>query len=152
MLNDKPEIDEVTLILPFNELQVGCVTFTIGASGITGAELTIILLTGDIQPRSSFAVKGYVAGKQIRKNTGRIRIINTIYAVSHSASRRSSNGNCSCLIKTCWLHNCCCRRSRSPRNCIYNSRCNQRNATISILSRQIIIPGLIPVKIPLVLE
>ncbi len=50
MLNVNPEVPELTEMAPVTTAQVGCVTFTVGASGAAGCAFIITVLPADIQP------------------------------------------------------------------------------------------------------
>ena len=57
MLNDKPVVDELTVIVPVAREQVGCaVTLAVGADGVAGCAFTVTLVTALAQPDAFLAV------------------------------------------------------------------------------------------------
>ena len=57
MLNVKPVVDELTVIVPVAREQVGCaVTLAVGAAGVAGCAFTVTLVSALAQPVAFFAV------------------------------------------------------------------------------------------------
>ena len=57
MLNVKPVVDELTVIVPVATAQVGCaVTLAVGAAGVAGCAFTVTLVTALAQPDAFLAV------------------------------------------------------------------------------------------------
>jgi hypothetical protein len=57
MLNVKPVVDELTVMVPVAREQVGCaVTLAVGAAGVAGCVFTVTLVTALAQPDAFLAV------------------------------------------------------------------------------------------------
>ena len=57
MLNDKPVVDELTVIVPVATAHVGCaVTLAVGAVGVAGCAFTVTVVTALAQPDAFLAV------------------------------------------------------------------------------------------------
>ena len=57
ILNVKPVVDELTVIVPVATAHVGCaVTLAVGAAGVAGCAFTVTLVAEPIQPADDFAV------------------------------------------------------------------------------------------------
>jgi hypothetical protein len=57
MLNDKPVVDELTVMVPVAREQVGCaVTVAVGADGVAGCAFTVTLVAALAQPDAFLAV------------------------------------------------------------------------------------------------
>jgi hypothetical protein len=54
-------IGEVTVIVPVATVQVGCVTLTVGATGIAGCAFTTAEIAGDVHSAEFLTVTLYVA-------------------------------------------------------------------------------------------
>ena len=55
-------VGAVTVIDPVAVLHVGCVSVTVGATGVAGAELIVSTVAAEIQPAAFFTVTLYVPG------------------------------------------------------------------------------------------
>jgi len=55
-------VGDVMVIVPVLTEQVGCVALVIGAEGVAGCALIVVLVPGEMQPAEFLAVTIYVPG------------------------------------------------------------------------------------------